>query len=244
MKRRLQLLLLLLLALPIGMLAQGSSWGSATFIESGKSGSSSLDDKTTDVYYKINVPEEGTVKVVMTCTGDLRMNYVELCWYRAAGGDYSTRSNAGTGWYPDNGKVFGMTNAGKGVYYLHAQRRDGKGTLTLSYQFTACSYANDAENNDNPGSGSLLKSGETVQGRIGYRDATDYVDDNDWYKIEVPQDGRIDLHLVSAGAAVGEPEDGENQQRQHKGRDGGVIHIVDMLEEPHAVDGRCQDGGV
>ena len=175
------------------MLAQGSSWGSATFIESGKSGSSSLDDKATDVYYKINVPEEGTVKVVMTCTGDLRMNYVELCWYRAAGGDYSTRSNAGTGWYPDNGKVFGMTNAGKGVYYLHAQRRDGKGTLTLSYQFTACSYANDAENNDNPGSGSLLKSGETVQGRIGYRDATDYVDDNDWYKIEVPQDGRIDL---------------------------------------------------
>ena len=188
--KRLQLLLLLLLALPIGMLAQGSSWQSATLIESGKTVSSSLDDKTTEVYYKINVPEEGSVKISFTCSGDLTMNWVDIYW-KNANNDYYSRK--GSGWYPKSGTTFEMTDAGKGIYYVRAQRGGGKGTLTLSYQFTACPYSNDAENNDKSGSGTLLKDGVAVQGRLGYKDATDYRDCDDWYKIEVPSDGRIDI---------------------------------------------------
>ena len=189
--KKIYLLILLLLALPIGMQAQGSTWQSATFINSGSSGSSTLDDKNTEVYYKIDVPEEGSVKITMTCDGDLKINWVDCCWYRAADGKYESRKS--TGWYPESGNTLEITNAGKGVYYLRAQRRSGSGTLTLNYQFTACSYANDVTDNDTAGTGTLLKDGVAAQGRLGYRDATNNLDSQDWYKIEVPQDGRIDI---------------------------------------------------
>ena len=191
MKRKLQLLLLLLLAMPIGMLAQGNSWQTATLINNGSSGSAALDDKTGEAYFKIVVPEEGRALITMTLSGDLSMNWVDLCWYRSSDGEYHSRT--GTGWYPENGATIDMTNAGKGTYYLRAQRRGGKGTVTLKYQFTPCSYANDAEPNDDWGTGTTLESGKTVEGRIGYRDEKDYVDDNDCYKIVVTEDGRVDL---------------------------------------------------
>ena len=189
--KKLQLLLLLLLALPIGMLAQGSTWQTATLINNGSSGSAALDEKTGEAYFKIVVPEEGRALITMTLSGDLSMNWADIYWYRASDGSYQSRKS--TGWYPKNGATIDLTNAGKGTYYLRAQRRGGGGTVTLKYQFTPCSYANDAEPNDDWGTGTTLESGKTVEGRIGYRDEKDYVDDNDCYKIVVTEDGRVDL---------------------------------------------------
>jgi hypothetical protein len=73
------------------------------------------------------------------------------------------------------------------------QRRSGHGGYTLKYLFTPSKYSNDSEPNDEKGQGDEIAMGGTVQGHLGYRDATDYVDDNDWYKIVVPEDGRVDL---------------------------------------------------
>ncbi len=182
---------MMLLALPIGMLAQGSSWQTATLINDGSSGSATLDDKTSEAYYKIVVPEEGRVLITMKLSGDLSMNWADIYWYRASDGSYQSRK--GTGWYPKDGATIDMTDAGKGTYYLRAQRGGGKGTVTLTYQFTPCSHANDAEPNDDWGTGSTLENGKTVEGRIGYRDEKDYRDDNDCYKIVVTEDGRVDL---------------------------------------------------
>ena len=189
--KRLFLLITMILAMSTGMLAQGTTWQTATTINRGGSGTGTLDNNNNDVYFKIDVPEEGSVKITMTLTGNLSMNFVELCWYRASDNSYPSRIS--TGWYPESGKSFEMTNAGKGTYYLHAQRRGGGGTVTLNYQFTACSLANDNESNDAAGSGVTLINNQAKQGRIGYRDANDKLDEDDWYKIEVPQDGRVDI---------------------------------------------------
>ena len=182
---------MMLLAVPLGLMAEGTSWGDAIAIAQGETGSCSLNDDQKDGYFKIEIPEEGSVKITMTTDGDLNMNWVELYWYKAASDDYSSRES--TGWYPENGKVFEMTDAGKGTYYLRAQRRSGKGTCTLKYEFTACPKANDGEPNDDKGSGDVLVNGETVEGRLGYKDDSGYRDENDWYKIEVPEDGTVEL---------------------------------------------------
>ena len=71
--KKLQLLLLLLLALPIGMLAQGSSWQTATLINNGSSGSGTLDKNNTDAWFKIEVPEEGRVQLTATPDGTLNI---------------------------------------------------------------------------------------------------------------------------------------------------------------------------
>ena len=64
--KRLQFLLWILLALPIGMLAQGSTWKTATAISNGNSGNGTLDKDTKDAWFKIDVPEEGTVTLTIT----------------------------------------------------------------------------------------------------------------------------------------------------------------------------------
>ena len=189
--KKLQLLLLLLLALPIGMLAQGSTWQTATLINDGASGSGTLDKNTTDAWFKIEVPEEGRVQLTATPSGTLNIQYVDLC-YVSNNTAYARKTiNPGT-----SATTLDMTDAGTGTYYIHVHRWDGGGSFTLSYKFTACSYANDAENNDTEGKGSMLTSGKPVQGRLGYLDAKDYRDNDDWYKLEVPQDGTVKLTIA------------------------------------------------
>ena len=189
--KRLQLLLLMLLALPIGMLAQGSSWQTATLINNGASGNGSLDKNNTDAWFKIEVPEEGRVQLTATPDATLNIQYVDLCWNdnNVMRARKTIRPNTST-------TTLDLTDAGTGTYYLHVHRWDGSGSFSLSYKFTACSYANDAEINDTEGKGSMLSSGMAVQGRLGYLDGKDYRDNDDWYKLEVPQDGTVKLTIV------------------------------------------------
>ena len=189
--KKLQLLLLLLLALPIGMLAQGSTWQTATLINNGSSGSGTLDKNNTDAWFKIEVPEEGRVQLTATPDGTLNIQYVDLCW-----NDNNVMRARKTINPGKSATTLDLTDAGKGTYYIQVHRWDGAGSFSLSYKFTACSYANDAENNDTEGTGSMLSSGKPVQGRLGYLDGKDYRDNADWYKLEVPQDGTVKLTIA------------------------------------------------
>ena len=191
MEKRLRLLLLLLLALPIGMLAQGSTWQAATLINNGSSGSGTLDKNNTDAWFKIEVPEEGRVQLTATPDGTLNIQYVDLCW-----NDNNVMRARKTINPGKSATTLDLTDAGKGTYYVLVHRWDGAGSFSLSYKFTACSYANDAENNDTEGTGSMLSSGKPVQGRLGYLDGKDYRDNSDWYKLEVPQDGTVKLTIA------------------------------------------------
>ena len=184
--RRLLFFLLAMLALPIGMLAQGSSWDTATMLNNGGTGSGTLDNDNQDAWFKVEVPEEGKVTITETLDGDLTLYAMYFC-----NADAKERNREGH--YYGSGRTLEVTNVGKGTYYIHVQRSSGSGTFKINYQFTACPYANDSEPNDEAGLGDILENGKTVQGRLGYLDANGYCDKDDWYKIDVPKDGRVQL---------------------------------------------------
>ena len=184
--KRLLLLLTWLIAVPIGMLAQGSSWDTATMLNNGGTGSGTLDNDNQDAWFMVEVPEEGKVTITETIDGDLTLYAMYFC-----NADASERKREGH--YYGSGRTLEVTNVGKGTYYIHVQRSGGSGTFKINYQFTACPYANDSEPNDEAGQGDILENGKTVQGRLGYLDANGYHDKDDWYRIEVPEDGRVQL---------------------------------------------------
>ncbi len=188
--RKLLLLSTLLLALPLGLLAQGTTWQTATLLTNGGTGSGTLDGSNGYAWFKIEVPEEGKVAFTETVTGNLQIYAMYLCF---ADGSERTR----LGYYFGSGKTLEVTNVGQGTYYVGLQRHGGTGTYTLNYQFTASPYANDGEPNDEAAKAKEIGLNKTVQGRLGYQDANKYTDNDDWYKIVVPKDGRVDLEFTA-----------------------------------------------
>jgi len=188
MRRQLQLLIVLLLALPIGMLAQGT-WQTATLISNGGSGNATLDKDHGEAWFKIEVPSDGRVKLTQSLGGNLAIYNVFFCWIEGS----KAQSRTSMGYYPKDGQSMEVTDVAQGTYYVQVQRNGGEGTISLSYQFTASGYTNDEEPNNEAGSGTFIANGQTVQGHIGYLDDANVRDVDDWYKIEVTQDGRVDL---------------------------------------------------
>ena len=89
------LLSFILLAVPLGLLAQGSTWQTATAISQGGTGSGSLDKDHVDAWFKIEVPEEGTVLLTVTPSGTLDIQYFELSWQETV----NQLQNRKTTWY-------------------------------------------------------------------------------------------------------------------------------------------------
>ncbi len=143
-----------------------------------------------DDWYKINVPEEGDVTFTTQADATLRLQDVTL---------YALDSNGEPVhlWYcdmdnHDTNEVKSGTKVGlkAGVYYVRNHHWAGYGGYTLRCDFTACARANDAEPNDDSVHAQTLPMGKTVEGRLGY-DYHDSQDKDDWYKIEVPEEGDV-----------------------------------------------------
>ena len=193
--KRLLLFLMWLLALPIGMLAQGTTWQTATTINSGETKEGSLykyeRSERNDEWYKIVVPEEGTTTFTVTPGGSLDIYWIRL--YRVnENGDLVQRNNSGVGKVET---VFPITDLGIGTYYVNIHRYSGSGSYSLKYNFTPCPIGNDPEPNDEWSKASLLTSGKTIGCRLGYTDDTGKTDDDDWFRIEVPDEGKIEFTL-------------------------------------------------
>ena len=188
--RRIILFLTILLTVPLGLRAQGTSWQTATKLSNGSTGTGTLSGSQQNAWFKVEVPEEGTVKLNLSCGGSLSLYRFVFAFVKD--NDWYTR---GDKYYPEQSSEMELTDVGKGTYYIYLIRSGGEGTFSVQYQFTACPYANDEEPNDKFGQGVTIINGQTLEGRMGYRDATDYLDDTDWYKIEVPQDGRVQMAL-------------------------------------------------
>ena len=192
--RRLILLLTWLIAVPIGMLAQGTTWQSATTINSGETKEGSLyayeNSERNDEWYKIVVPEEGTVEFTLTPGGNLDINWIRL--YRVEDGNTRERNYSSIG---KEEKVVRITDVGIGTYYLQVHRWSGGNSYTLKYEFTPCPIGNDPEPNNEWSKGSLLESGKTIDCRFGYTDGTGYTDNDDWFKFVVPEEGKVELTI-------------------------------------------------
>ena len=201
MKQKL-LLIVMLLAIPLGMLAQGTSWETATLIENGATVTGSLSADYNEAWYKIVVPEEGTVTVnieaidVPSNPDPLGFHYCNF-YGNVDGHGLWNRGNF-DGAFGAAATNMTATNIGKGTYYIQVRQGRGQGQFTLKYKFTPCPYSNDAEPNNDWQHAQQLTSGKTVQGRLGYcasNIAPNLPDAEDWYKITLAEEGSVKVVL-------------------------------------------------
>ena len=188
MKHKL-LLLLMMIAIPIGLLAQGTSWQTATQVNSGSTVSGTLDENHGEAWYKIVLTSEGSVNV--TVNGDETIDFAPSSIYNLVNGELKDRGNFSGTW--SNSIYYSSTNMGKGTYYIKIVRYRGSGGYTLKYNFTACPYSNDPEPNDDYQHATALTSGKTAQGRLGFCSSGNVTDTEDWYKIVLAEEGHISL---------------------------------------------------
>ena len=195
--KKLLFLFATMLATSFGLQAQGTSWQTATLITSGSTKTGTLDASTTEAWYKINVTQEGKIDMIATASGDLRFYPYKCALYGFKNNDTYW---LGTDFIGNMGNTstadtitYQATNVGKGTYYVKITRQSGSGTYKLKYTFTPCPLANDPEPNDDYQHASLLQSGQTVECRLGYHTSDDITDEEDFFKIVVPEEGHVDM---------------------------------------------------
>ena len=73
--KKLLLLFTMVLVTSMGLLAQGSTWQTATLISSGQTKTGAMGTNNSEDWYKINVTQEGTVDITgIVTSGDLLLN--------------------------------------------------------------------------------------------------------------------------------------------------------------------------
>ena len=187
MKRKLLLIILGLLLIPIGMLAQ---W------ESGTSKTGSVSSKVHDVWFSITLPEDGQVDLTLEPLGNIRSENLTL--YAVVDGENVQRAFA---WVDGSNRTLTCPNLKPGTYKVkvNASLKNDKasGTFRLHYTFTAPHYKTDPTPNDTWNDCPLLQDGVTLDGHMGYAYAPSDVDDVDWFQIQVPKDGKLTFEVVT-----------------------------------------------
>ncbi len=173
-----------------------NTWERAYQIESGTTQHGHLgykrgNTRDTQDWYKIVVPDEGTVTFTTHASGKLRLGWLGMYVPNAEGTDVVNRNaqfmDAGG---KDTTLVYNVPDCKPGVYYVCLERFDGTGCYKLSYTFTANSYGADAADNDTWGKAQDMLPDTPTDGRMGYN-YYENTDKYDWYKIEVPEEGKL-----------------------------------------------------
>ena len=201
--KRLQLLLFMLLALPIGMLAAGTTWKEATQLPLGQEKSSSLSKDITEEWWKFTVTADGAATITVTPSSGLRISDVRLYYYEY--GDQNQITNywqrsshnywMNPGW---NSGSFTTPNLAPGTYVLRVQRGEGAASYNIKCDFTANSYTKDKEPDDWDNT-SVLPLNNPVQGHLGYGYQQAGEDDHDWWTFEVTSDGQANINIKHEG---------------------------------------------
>ncbi len=172
------------------------TWQEAIELKSGPSVTGQLGydyQNSTDNadWYKIILPDEGTVTLSTTTETTLRLYNLHLYPLKEDGSDVVWRTSKDMdGRNQDTTIVFSIPDCAPGTYYLRLDRYSGYGTYTLKYTFNANSHLKDPEPNDKWEQASVIEPGTTAQGRLGYTYFNDR-DGQDWFKIVVPDEGMV-----------------------------------------------------
>ena len=189
MNRKYLLLLLVLLLIPFGMMAQ--SW------ESGTSKTGSVSKNVNDVWFTITLPEDGEVSLTAEPLSNINLRNITL--YAVVEGENSQRA---FGWVDGSNRTLTCSNLKPGTYKvkLNAYPKNDKasGTFRLHYTFTAPFYKTDPTPNATWDDCPLLQDGVTMDGHMGYAYSNADIDNVDWFKIEVPKDGKLTFEVWSA----------------------------------------------
>lgn len=105
------------------------------------------------------------------------------------------RASWGGGWDEHYGGVMIVNDVAPGKYYLNVRRFDGKGSYTINVERTYCNFSQpDEEPNDDFEQALTLPFEKWVDGHIGFKYLNDQKGDGDtedWYKFNVPHDGKL-----------------------------------------------------
>ena len=175
-------------------------WLAATPLRQGPAVTGQLGydyNNTKDVkdWYKLNVPEEGKITLIISSETTLTLGYGEIC-VPNADGTSTIRRNGQWLDYPGDTLTFVLNNAAAGDYYLFLPQRGGYGTYSLQYTFTPCAMANDAASNYTWDTAATIEAGTTKEARLGY-DYSQSLNDHDWFRLDVPEEGAIQLTICS-----------------------------------------------
>ena len=140
------------------------------------------NDRDVRDWYKLDVEQDGKVQLILNCNQEfaLGLQVMEFCWYDSEQQKFRTRASK---WYFSNDTLT-ISDVGVGTYYIHVARGSGHGGYSLKYVFTPNYFRNDAEPNDEIAQvNKTIENNETVTGHLGYLDANDKRDNDDWFKI-------------------------------------------------------------
>jgi uncharacterized protein (DUF2141 family) len=189
MRTKLLVLALWLTTLPLLTHAAGSTWQNATLIENGKTLSGSLSNTNTEGWFKINVTEDGLADLTCTPGSGLSIRYITL--FSLVGNELKER---GSQWVDKNSVTLNVNGLAAGTYYVRVNYGGGQGSYTVAYNFSPLSntYADDGEPNNNFSQAKTLATNGSKTGHMGYFYWDDQ-DTEDWFRINVPEDGQADL---------------------------------------------------
>ena len=191
--KKILLLLFVLLALPIGMQAQGTTWNTATLVKDGETVSGTMDENKPDVWYKFVLEREGNMTFDAKSDANLVIRYISIYSQNAAGTDVTEQDWL---YLNETEKPFNVYGLKPGTYFIRLHRNEGAGSYTMKYTYTAPKYQNDPEPNDEWKKAAKLENGQTVQGLLGYYGlGSGTTDREDWYRIEVPDNGTVTLDV-------------------------------------------------
>ena len=170
------------------------TWESSDQIVSGQTTEGGLSSQKKDAWYKVIVKEDGTLKATLKLDSKLDIYFMELC-YIGQDGKAARRYDSAIDLAPNQKGTLTVNDLAPGTYYLHINHFSGDGKYTLTYVFEPNGYDNDKESNDTWQEAQYLARNNSVTGHLGYQ-YFDNPDVTDWYKINVPRDGKVTLTLT------------------------------------------------
>ena len=172
------------------------TWERAYQIESGNLQQGHLGYKRgsytdTEDWFKIVVPDEGTVTFTTHSSFRLRLSWLGMYTLNAEGNavDYRNDKNMDAQG-KDSTVVYTVPDVAPGTYYVRLRRYNGCGGYKLTYDFKANTYGADSPDNDTWQNAVDMALDTPTDGRLGYH-FNGNTDTEDWMKIVVPEEGKI-----------------------------------------------------
>ena len=179
-------------------------WTKASKLENGQKvqgllGYWDMNTNDREDWYRIVVPDNGSVTFDVHSENTLTIRYISLCPLNDDGASIYERDYI---YLKEGEKPFTVTNVAAGTYYVQLYKEGSRnagenknyGGYTIKYTFTPNRYRGDAEPNDTYDKAIEIKDGETKTGHLGYLYNRSYTDNDDWYKVNV-QSGFVKFEI-------------------------------------------------
>lgn len=139
-------------------------------------------------WYRVSVPENGRLTFKLFSESTLSVDNLRLYT------ENQVQRNSG-GW--GNTVIFETPDLAKGTYWLYIPKYYGYGAYKFIAEFKPFKYTNDIEPNNDYNNALDINEGVKATGQVGYWRLQDIQDPDDWYKINLPNDGKIEFNFLT-----------------------------------------------